>query len=301
MSSSLLVTVGSANIDLVFSASKFPLPGETLIGHGFQQFAGGKGANQAVAAAMLGANVQFVGKIGDDAFGEMTTRNFKESGVGVERLLVSAQTPTGTAGIVVADSGENSIVVNSGANAELSAEEVSMALRELKPAMVATQFEVSHEVFEACLGSDRTLVNPAPARGIPAACYPKIEILTPNRLEALALSGIEPVDEESCAACARFFLNAGVKAVVITLGSKGSFMATNNERKLIAAPTVKPVDTTGAGDTFTGALATFLLEGRDLENSVSLANAAAAISTTRPGAQAKVTRAELRSLVPSLL
>ncbi|HWD40023.1 MAG TPA: ribokinase [Fimbriimonas sp.] len=296
-----MAVVGSANVDLVFRAPTVPAPGQTLLGSDFTSFLGGKGANQAVAAARLGADVSFIAKVGHDTFGSDIARTLGRNGVDVTFLSAEEGVATGTAGIVVADSGENAIVVASGANWKLEPEEIERALAATHPDLVLTQFEIREESVEACSGQDRLVVNPAPARDISDAFCAHIDILTPNRSEAEQLTGLRPSNDLTCWTCANVLFDKGIKNVVITLGSEGAFFATPHNGRRLPTLSVRAIDTTGAGDAFNGALATFLLQGRDLENAVQLANAVAAISTTRRGAIPSMpTLAELKEAVGRL-
>jgi ribokinase len=297
----LLVVVGSANLDLTFRVSEFPSPGETIAAHGFLQNPGGKGANQAVAAARLGAHVEFVGRVGKDSFGLLVNTHLASQGVGVRYLMEDRFAPTGLASIMVSESGENTIVVHPGANERLGKEDLESILNELQPQKILTQFEIPAPAVRSCFRHSPTIVNPSPIRQIPMDDYAQIDTLALNRGEARSLSGIDRSDGAACIVQAKFFLDRGVQTVIVTLGSEGAFFATNLFSSYLPAPSVKVVDTTGAGDTFLGAYATFILEGREPIHSVMLANAAAALSTTGQGAQCSMpSRDELLKFAPEL-
>jgi ribokinase len=290
-----VLVVGSANMDLVFRTARMPSPGETLLGGQFATHPGGKGANQAVAIGRLGGAVSFVGKVGSDAFGVALRQSLTEATVNVDFLQIS-EAPTGTAGIFVDDAGQNMIVVAPGANAEVSAEEVRIALQTLRPSVTLAQLEIPLEAVLAAAQADRFILNPAPARQLPDDLLDRCFALTPNEFELQALTGIDSTEE-----AAKRLLDRGVQNVIVTLGEQGSYWVSASGGLHFPVPLVSPIDTTGAGDAFNGALAMFLAEGQDLANAIPLANCVGALATTRPGAQeAMPTRKELRALAGSL-
>jgi ribokinase len=285
-----IVVVGSSNTDMILKLERIPKPGETILGGEFVTAAGGKGANQAVAAAKAGAAVTFIARVGQDMFGEQAVAGFIESGINVDHVQRD-KTASGVALIFVAKDGENSIGVGSGANARLMPADVKKAKAVFASAnAVVMQLETPLETVQAAAEladakKATVILNPAPAQKLPDSLLKKISILTPNETEAEILTGIKVTDESSCAKAADALLRKGVKTVIITLGSRGSYVATAKSKQLVPGFKVKPVDTTAAGDTFNGALAVALAEGRSMYDAVRFANAAGAISVTRMGAQ----------------
>lgn len=288
-----VIVVGSANMDLVFRTKKFPAAGETLHGLTFETFPGGKGANQAVAIGKLGGDCLFVGKVGKDAFGDELVASISASGVDATRVLRAEGVRTGVASIDVDETGQNRIIVISGANGELTASEAIEAAHRFTDAKIALfQHETPIETVDACIVEAAkvcgVILNPAPARPVSDEVYRRLAYITPNESEARALTGIEVTDEESCCRAADWFHVKGVDGVVITLGSKGSFVSKGSIRQTVPSIPVKAIDTTAAGDAFNGALAMFLAEGRDLINAVKLASCVGALSVTKAGAQASM-------------
>jgi ribokinase len=280
-----VVVVGSINTDLVVVTERLPAPGETVTGGKFAQHGGGKGANQAVAAARLGASVTMVGAVGDDDFGGAAVRALRDEGIDVSQIAV-VDAPTGVALIVVDGRGENQIAVASGANAEVFADGLDLH----DEGVLLLGHEVSAEVVAkaARAAADAgwpVVLNPAPARVLVDA---PIAVLTPNRTEAAELSG-----EEDPAAAARVLSRRTGAAVLITLGAEGALLLEPGGSPVrLPATKVDVVDTTGAGDTVNGALAAELARGAPLEDAARFALAAAAISTTRPGARGGMPRRE---------
>jgi len=284
-----VMLVGSANMDLVVRTHSFPAPGETLQGLGFQTFAGGKGANQAVAAGKLGAKVGILAKLGNDPFGDQLTASLLGAGVKVDYLLRDPTESTGVALITVDDSGQNTIVVAPGTNALLTPFEVN-TLKDVQFAVLLAQLEIPLETVIAAsvLAKGSFILNPAPARELPNELFALVDYLTPNETEAVALTGILPADDGSCLACARVLLDRGVKNVLFTLGSNGSYLANAAGGSHFPSIKVNPIDTTGAGDAFNGAFAYFLSKGEQVQRSIHLANVAGALATTKAGAQASM-------------
>jgi ribokinase len=294
MKTGKILVVGSSNTDMVVRADHFPAPGETILGGEFLMNAGGKGANQAVAAARLGGDVIFIGKTGNDIFGKQAVRQLAGEGVDVSLMAIDPEKPSGIALITVDRKGENSIVVASGANGTFSPQDFDKALPVLEEAeYVLLQLEIPLETVEYVAGmasskGNKVILNPAPAFHLPDKLLSDLFLITPNESEATILTGIPVNDQKSAEEAASSLLAKGVKMVIITLGAAGAFYMTNEKSGLIPAPRVDAVDTTAAGDTFSGALAVALSEGKSLEDSVVFANLAAAISVTRPGAQSSV-------------
>ncbi len=295
---SRVVVVGSANMDLVVSAACFPLPGETLLGHGFASHPGGKGANAAVAAGRMGSDIAFVGMLGPDAFGDALASSLEGANVSLEYTLRAEATPTGVALITVSDGGENTIVVAPGANALVAPEDVEAALSALDPAVTLVSLEIPLAAVAACAAAPGFLIlNPAPAADLPNGLWKRIDLLTPNEAETRFYTDVDPVDDEACLKAAHVFFAKGARCVLITLGKRGSFLATPEMGRPFPNLEVRAVDTTGAGDAFNGALAAFLAEGLDLEAAIPLASAVGALTCTKRGAQeAMPTRAEIENL-----
>lgn len=254
--------------------------------------AGGKGANQAVAAARLSGDVTFIAKLGDDIFGKQALQLFKEEGIDTSCIIVDAQHPSGVALITVDDNGENCIAVASGANAQLMRSDIEDAKEKIASTpIVLMQLEVPVETVAwaaslALQNGKVVILNPAPACELPAELFQYISIITPNETEAEMLSGIKVADVQSAKRAADVIRSKGVKTVIITLGSKGALVIGDGVEQLVAAPVVTAVDTTAAGDVFNGALAVALSDGKDIITAVEFACKAAAISVTRLGAQA---------------
>jgi len=283
--------MGSFVADLMGRGKAIPVPGETVKGSYFKVGPGGKGGNQAVAAARAGGDVAMITKLGYDLFGDMAIESFKGEGIDTNHVFRSHEHPTGAALILVnEDTGQNSIMVIPGACGHLEADEVVAAMRALAPAgVLMLQLETNFEAVAASLKEGRAMglkiiCNPAPAHTIPAEYYPLIDFLTPNETEAATLSGIEVVDLDSAEKAARALRAMGAANVLITLGEKGAMvLAAGEATRLVPAFKVEAVDTTGAGDAFNGALALALAEGRDLVAATLFANAAAALSVTKIG------------------
>lgn len=286
-----IVVVGSSNTDMIIKVPRIPKPGETILGGTFSTAAGGKGANQAVAAARAGGNVTFVASVGNDLFGNQAVRNFQTDKINVEHIKRNEGIPSGVALIFVDEKGENSIAVASGANALLSPDDIHKAKSAFENAgVLVVQLETPlASVHEALLLAHKnnilTILNPAPAQPLSDELLKYVTIITPNETEAELLTGI-PVDSEpSAKMAADILLSKGVKTVLITMGAKGSFIATENYSKIVPGFEVKAVDTTAAGDVYNGALAVGISKGSKLYDAVVFANAAAALSVTKLGAQ----------------
>ena len=295
-----IVVLGSTNADLVVSAPRFPKPGETLLGGRFAVHAGGKGANQAVAAARLGAEVRFVTKVGADGFGESAKAGYAASGMTTAYVLTDPEAATGVALITVAERGENTIVVASGANETLSVSDVEQASAAFAKTQVALlQLETPLPTVEAAVRWARAagatvILNPAPAQPLPDALLAHVDVLTPNETEAAALTGVPTDTDRGVEAAAQALRGRGVRTVVITLGARGAYVLSEAYAGYVAAPAAEAVDATAAGDCFNGALAVALSEGQTLPEATAFACRAAALSVTRAGAQPSLpTRAEV--------
>jgi len=300
-----LVVVGSLNMDFVVSVDRLPIPGETVLGRDFQMIPGGKGANQACAAGKLGAGavaVRLIGRVGCDVFADHLKASLAAAGVDVAAVHAAKSQPTGVALIWVDRHGQNSIVVASGANYELAAADVEAMRKVFRGASLALfQLETPLPTVAAALALARqeglrTMLDPAPAQPLPAGLLALVDILTPNENEALTLLGRPParVSLEEAPQLAQALRQLGPRAVVLKLGDRGSYYSGDAGSIPTPAFAVAVRDTTAAGDTFNAALAVALAEGQPIERALRFANAAAAISVTRLGAQASApTRAEV--------
>jgi ribokinase len=303
-----VLVIGSYNTDLVIRCPRLPAPGETILGGTFAQHHGGKGANQAVAAARLAAagQVHFAAKVGDDEFGRQALMQLQAEGVNTAHVQVAPGQPSGVALINVATAtGENSISVATGANAHVRPADADAVLADAVLAdaapgtVVVLQLEIPlltvlHAARQAAARGLRVVLNPAPAQALPAGLAADLYVLTPNETEAEALTGVRVTDVDSAALAAAHLHAAGFGRVVLTLGAQGAYWSDGTRAALVAAPAVQAVDTTAAGDCFTGALAVALAEDQALPDAVAFACRAAARAVTRPGAQASLpTRAEL--------
>jgi len=298
--------MGSFIADLTVRAPQLPAWGETVFGSGFRIGPGGKGSNQAVAAARLGAQVSFIGKVGRDAFADMARRTWLAEGIDTSFCADAADLGTGAAAVIVhADHGENAIVVDPGSGLLLTVEDVERAAQRIAgSAVFVTQLEIALPVVTRGLAIARTggaitILNPAPARPLAAEVYPLCDYLTPNESEAAGLVGVPVRTERDAVQAAQALLERGAGNVVVTMGARGALVKTPQlTERVPAVHAGAPVETTGAGDAFNGALAVALREGLDILAATRFACAAAGISVTRPGTSASMpTRAEVDALL----
>lgn len=289
-----IIVVGSINMDLVVRTDRAPVKGETLPGMDYRTIPGGKGANQAVAAAKLGGQVYFVGRVGNDGFGEKMLQAIKSTGIYDEYIFADPESTTGIAFIVVESTGDNRIIIVPGANARVSPEDVGRAFRSIHGAQaLILQFEIPLETafFAVEQAGEKRIpvfLNAAPAYHIPDNILNKVDFLIVNETELGFLSGGGIADKESGRKAARTFLDKGVGCVVLTMGAKGA-MAIRRDECLFAPPfEAEVIDTTAAGDSFIGGFVTAWLESRDIAAALRTGNAAGALATTKIGAQTSI-------------
>lgn len=286
-----IAVVGSANIDLVTFADKAPQPGETIFGQQFDMGFGGKGANQAVAARLCGADVSMVARVGSDLFGPATINNFKSFQIDTDHVRVVEGVSSGVAPIFVDPTGQNRIYVVKGANDRLLPADVDLAAAELKQAdCIILQFEIPLETVYYTIRFARAngikcILNPAPGQPVDLSEVSRVDYFIPNESEAETISGKPVRTVEEAKECARYFLEQGVPRVIITLGVRGALLGANGSFDLIPAYTVQTKDTTGAGDAFIGSFATFLAEGVPEREAIAQACLYASLSTTKVGTQ----------------
>ena len=286
-----ILVAGSSNTDMVINSPHLPAPGETIIGSSFFMNPGGKGANQAVAAARLGGHVTFICKTGNDIFGKQAAEIFDNEGIDISYLVEDADNPSGVALITVDEKGENTIVVASGSNATLGRADIEHSKNVIEnAAIVLMQLEIPIDTVQyvaetAKSKNVKVILNPAPARELPDVLLKHVSIITPNEKEAEMLTGIHVTDPDTAKKAASVLAEKGVETVIITLGPKGALIYDRGKSEHVASVEVKAVDTTAAGDIFNGALAVALTEGKSVSEATSFACRAAAISVTRKGAQ----------------
>jgi ribokinase len=294
MNKSSIVVIGSTNTDMVIKTTRLPSPGETVLSGDFFMNPGGKGANQAVAAARLGGSVTFVTKTGKDLFASQAKQLLEKEGIATDYVFTDERLSSGVALIMVDQRGENCIAVASGANASLSSSDIEKSAKKIIEAeLILLQLEISIEtvVFAAELASShrvKVILNPAPAQQLPANLLKNVHTLTPNRKEAGMLTGITIAenDEDAAMQAAVILHEMGPDQVIITLGSRGALLYSNGEHIFVRAPEVHALDSTAAGDVFNGALAVAMTGGQSVKTAVTFACKAAALSVTRLGAQA---------------
>ena len=287
-----IIVVGSSNTDMVIKTKQIPAPGETVLGGTFFMNAGGKGANQAVAAVRLGGTVSFICKTGQDIFGKEAISSFKKENINADFIFIDEKEPSGIALITVDENAENSIVVAPGANASLNVgdiEEIEDFI--VQAEIILMQLEIPlatviHLAEFAAANEIPVILNPAPACKLPDELLKNISIITPNENEAEKLTGITVTDIRTAEQAAKIIYDRGVETVIITLGAEGALLLNRDAVAHIAGYKVSPVDTTAAGDVFNGALAVALSEKKSMPEAIDFACKAASISVTRLGAQA---------------
>ena len=300
-----VLVIGSSNTDLVIRTNKLPTPGETVLGGAFFIAAGGKGANQAVAAARSGAQVTFIARTGCDDFGAQALSAFQCEGIDTRWIVSDPHLPSGVAFILVDERGENSIVVASGANAALLPDQIQdQVYKNAEICLLQLEIPLETVVHAASLATKnktRVVLNPAPAADLPEEIWPHLFLITPNQTEAEHLTGISPNSPQNIAKAADKLLQKGAQNAIITLGAQGAFLATPDQTLHIPAFKATSIDTTGAGDAFNGALACALSENQSLETAIRFACAAGALTVGKAGAQPAIpTRDQIDALLVNL-
>lgn len=285
-----ILVIGSSNTDMTIKSPRLPAPGETILGGVFHMGPGGKGANQAVAAKRLGGDVTFICKVGRDIFGENAVKGYQKEGIDTSHTLYSDEA-SGTALILVDDSGENCIAVAPGANGDLSPADIDSVADVIKAAdylILQLEIPVESVLKAAQIAHDAgvyVILNPAPACKLPKELFKYISLITPNQTESALMTGIDVKDEASRNEAIAAFHKMGVKDVIVTLGSKGSLVCQGDSQVFVEALKVKAVDATAAGDTFCGAVCVALSEGKSLEDAARFATKASALTVQKMGAQ----------------
>ncbi len=289
-----IVVIGSINTDMVIRTPHIPIPGQTLLGQSFIINGGGKGANQAISAARMGCEVVLIAKIGNDSFGQQALEALRKENINVRYISKDPDEPTGVALITVDDDGENTIVVALGANAKLSIRDIIAAEHEIEKAdAVLFQLEVPletiYEGMKLAKKHNKTIIlNPAPTQILDDKLLSMVDIITLNQIESLFLTDLIVEDKSNAIEASEILHKKGVETVIVMMGEQGSYISSINFKGMIPAKLVQPVDTTSEGDIFTGALVSYLLEGKPLEEAVKFANVAAALSISKHGAQSSI-------------
>lgn len=289
-----IVVVGSINMDVVIRVPRIPVVGETVIAYDLKNYGGGKGANQAVSIARLGGKVFMIGRVGNDEYGRKLYEDLKNDGVNVEGVEFDCEISTGTAYINVNERGENNIVVYQGANKMLNIEQIVKyedIFNEAKICVIQLEIPIETVAFvvDLCYRKDiKVILNPAPACELPDTLLEKVYILTPNETELaiLSKSGIKTIEDIKRAS--KYLLDKGVQNVITTIGEKGSYFISKDTEELFNAIKVDAIDTTAAGDSFTGALALALSESKSIKSAIEFATYVAALTVTKEGAQASL-------------
>jgi ribokinase len=286
-----IVVFGSINMDLVARTPRLPAPGETLTGHSFQTFPGGKGANQAVACSRLGAKTYMIGRVGSDVFGGTLKAELEAAGVDHTNVEVDAQVSSGVALIAVEESAENMIIVVPGANGQVKENDLprlESALERSKILLLQLEIPIEMVISAARIAKEKgvkVILDPAPAKALPEEIYSLIDIITPNESEAASLVGFPVENQEDASRAVRELEERGVGQAIIKMGSKGAFTIIDGNEKFFEAFPVTAVDTVAAGDAFNGALAVALSEGKPIQEAIQWGMAGGALSVTKEGAQ----------------
>lgn len=290
-----IVVLGSLNMDLVVQAQRLPVGGETILGEAFHEIPGGKGANQAVAMARLGAAVKMIGRVGNDGFGQSLLKTMNQDGIDTSDVKIVDGVSTGVALITLQASGENSIIVVPGANGKLMPDDLGEVTQAIQSAKTfVAQLETPLETVKAALtiakqGGAFTILNPAPAQKLDAQLLSQVDLLTPNETELALLSGLPTNSMEEVSIAAQALMAQGVKALVVTLGSEGAlYLGPNGKVVKQSAFKVTPIDTTAAGDSFTGALAVALSKDESIEAALAFASTVGALTVQKLGAQSSL-------------
>lgn len=300
-----ILIIGSLNMDLIVRAPRIPAPGETILGHAFSTAPGGKGANQAVAAAKLGAPVKMIGRVGADDFGKQLRAQLHAVGVDTRFVIDDAETGTGVALISVDDAGQNSIIVAAGANARVSRNDIDVARDAIRDArVVVAQLEIPLDTVGYALrvahdAGALTILNPAPAQPLPRELLREVDVIIPNETEASQLTNMRVTDFASAMQAANALREMGARRVIITLGNKGAlWLDEHANAQQVAAFEIQAVDTTAAGDAFVGAFAASVAREQDWETGLRMASAAGALAATKLGAQPSLpTRVEVEEFL----
>ncbi|GAA0740546.1 ribokinase [Clostridium oceanicum] len=291
-----IVVLGSMNMDMVLDVEQYPKEGETILARSMEKIPGGKGANQAVAASRLGSNVFMIAKIGMDENGEILLANLKKDNINIENVYIDKVNPTGNAIITINKSGNNSIIVVSGSNMKITSKDLDKAKKVIdsdKDIMVSqfeTPIDITVKAFKLAKEKNIiTILNPAPAHKVPKELLENVDIIVPNETEFLKITGVEINNTQDARVGCENLFNKGVKYVIVTLGEKGSMILSKQKEELIPAKKVKAIDTTAAGDSFIGALASKIdaknLNFDNLKSAVEFSSEVSSIVVTKKGAQ----------------